>query len=213
VSQYVMSDATKRESVAALKKRIEGCLICAKTLPHDPRPVTSWRPSSRILIIGQAPGRVVHESGVPWQDASGRLLRTWLSVSEDQFYDDRLFALVPMGFCFPGKGKSGDMAPRPECAPAWHELIRDRLKNVQLTILIGRYAQDHYLGESKVGTLTENVQQFEQFLPDYLPLPHPSPRNRHWFVKNPWFEEKLIPELQLLVRRALDTRGSGQSAK
>jgi uracil-DNA glycosylase len=201
-----MSNPGNTESAAALKKRIEACTICAKALPHEPRPVTSWRTSSRILIIGQAPGRVVHESGIPWQDASGRLLRTWLSVSEEQFYDDRLFALVPMGFCFPGKGKSGDMAPRPECAPQWHNLIRRQLRNVQLTILIGRYAQDYYLADRSHTTLTENVRQFDSFLPDFLPLPHPSPRNRHWLSKNSWFEQEVIPVLQMRVRRALQSK-------
>lgn len=193
----------KRESTAQLKKRIGQCTLCAKALPHDPRPVTSWHPDSRILIIGQAPGRLVHESGVPWQDASGRLLRSWLSCSDDEFYDPKLFALMPMSFCFPGKGKTGDMAPRPECAPQWHQLIRDRLRNLQLTLLIGRYAQDHYLGECGKSTLTENVREFEKFLPEFLPMPHPSPRNRRWLSSNPWFEEQLVPELQKRISESL----------
>ena len=193
----------KRESIADLKRRVDGCEICEKALPHKPRPITSWRPSSRIVIIGQAPGRIVHDSGVPWQDASGRLLRTWLSVSEEQFYDDRLFALIPMGFCFPGKGRSADMAPRPECAPQWHDLIRSRLRNVQLTLLVGRYAQDYYLAGRKYETLTENVRNYDEFLPEFLPLPHPSPRNRPWLSKNPWFEDELLPNLQRRVAKAL----------
>ncbi len=192
-----------RVTASELKQQIAACTICAKALPHDPRPVTSWRACSRILIIGQAPGRAVHESGVPWQDASGRLLRSWLSVSEESFYNNRLFAFVPMGFCFPGKGKSGDLVPRPECAPQWHELILRHLRNVQLTILIGRHAQDRYLGDSACENLTENVRNFDRFLPDYFPLPHPSPRNRPWLSRNPWFEEQLLPQLRRRVSSAL----------
>ncbi len=192
-----------RETVVQLRARIAACTLCAKEMPHAPRPVTSWHSNSRVLVIGQAPGRKVHESGIPWQDASGRLLRQWLDVSGKEFYDPNLFALMPMGFCYPGKGKSGDMAPRPECAPQWHEVIRERLQRVELTLLIGRYAQRYYLGDRGKASLTENVQEYRKFLPQFLPLPHPSPRNRHWFRSNPWFEEALIPDLQKRVRKAL----------
>jgi uracil-DNA glycosylase len=190
-------------SVKELKQQIAACAICSEHLPHDPRPVTSWQPGSRILIIGQAPGRAVHASGVPWQDASGHLLRSWLSVSDEQFYDPEIFALMPMGFCFPGKGKSGDMAPRPECAPQWHALILEQLKKIELTILIGTYSQKYYLKETGRSNLTENVRAFREFLPKVLPLPHPSPRNRPWISANPWFENELLPELRQRVRKII----------
>jgi len=172
-------------------------------MPHEPRPVLSWHPDARVLLIGQAPGSKVHESGVAWQDASGRLLRSWLEVNEEQFYDPRLFGLVPMGFCYPGKGSSGDLAPRPECAPQWHDTLRKRMDNIELTLLVGRYAQEYYLGRRGYKTLTENVHNFAEFAPDYLPLPHPSPRNRPWLAANPWFETDLLPELRKRIRRVL----------
>ena len=191
------------DSAASLRAKIKACILCAKNLPHGPRPVTSWSVKSRILIIGQAPGRVVHESGVPRQDVSGRVLRNWLSVSDETFYDPEQFGLMPMGFCYPGKGKSGDLPPRPECAPLWHDEILDHLKQVKLTILIGKYAQNYYLGKKAHKTLTENVKAYKQFWPEILPLPHPSPRNRPWLFANPWFEKDLIPLLQKRVRTAL----------
>ncbi len=190
-------------AVAGLKEKISSCQICLADLPHQPRPITSWNPESRIVIIGQAPGRAVHESGVLWQDASGRLLRSWLGVTEREFYDPCRFALIPMGFCFPGKGKSGDLAPRSECAPHWHGSILGILKQVQLTLLIGCYSQEYYLSEQSLGTLTQNVANFQKFLPKFFPLPHPSPRNRPWLSKNPWFEKDLIPELRRRVADAL----------
>ena len=194
---------SKTDSAGRLRDRIKGCTVCSEFLSHGPRPVTSWSVGSKILIIGQAPGRVVHESGVPWQDVSGRVLRNWLSVSDEEFYDPDRFGLMPMGFCFPGKGKSGDLPPRPECAPLWHDEILSHLKQVKLTILIGKYAQDYYLGKNGYKTLTENVREYKQYWPQFLPLPHPSPRNRPWLFANPWFEKDLIPELQKRVRTAL----------
>lgn len=186
-----------------LKREIQACTICAEKLPHKPRPITAWNPSSKILIIGQAPGRIVHETGIPWQDASGRLLREWLGITEKEFYDPNLVALMPMGFCFPGKGPSGDMAPRPECAPHWHPKILSQLAEIKLTLLIGKYAQDFYLREKGYKTLTENVREYRQFLPSYVPLPHPSPRNRFWLSKNPWFENELIVDIRNLIRTSL----------
>ena len=160
--------------------------------------------AARVLIIGQAPGAKVHESGVPWQDASGRQLRGWLRMDETTFYDEKRVALMPMGFCYPGKGKSGDLPPRPECAPLWHERLRKRLKQVRLTLLIGQYSQAYYLGKNAGENLTETVRTFRQYLPEFLPMPHPSPRNRFWLTKNPWFASELLPVLQSAVTAALD---------
>ncbi|MEQ8904191.1 uracil-DNA glycosylase family protein [Ekhidna sp.] len=168
---------------------------------HDPRPVVSASAQSKILIIGQAPGRKVHESGVPWDDPSGNNLREWTGLSNEVFYDSKIVALVPMGFCYPGSGKSGDLPPRPECAPLWHEKLLAQCKSIQLTLLIGQYAQKYYLGKNAKKTLTETVRSFKDYLPNYMPLPHPSPRNRIWMKKNPWFEEDLIPELKTLIRK------------
>lgn len=186
-----------------LLARIRACTICAEKMTPDPRPVLSWHPDGKILLIGQAPGSKVYESGVAWQDASGKLLRTWLGVDDEQFYDPRLIALVPMGFCYPGKGKSGDLAPRPECALQWHEALRERMKKVELTLLIGRHAQDYYLAKNGYRTLTENVKNFTEFGPDYFPLPHPSPRNRPWLAANPWFKTEVLPALRHRISKAL----------
>jgi uracil-DNA glycosylase len=152
------------------------------------------------VIIGQAPGQKVQNSGIPWDDLSGNELRRWLGVTKEQFYDSKLFALIPMGFCYPGKGTSGDLPPRPECAPLWHHQLLDHMKNRQLTILIGQYAQKFYLGPKFSPTLTENVMNYKDYLPEYLPLVHPSPRNKIWQKKNPWFEDEVVPELREIVR-------------
>ena len=159
--------------------------------------------SARLLIIGQAPGARVHESGIPWNDASGKQLRSWLGIDEATFYDANKVALMPMGFCYPGKGKTGDLPPRPECAPLWHGKLLQQLPNIRLTLLIGQYAQRHYLGEASNENLTETVRSFRAHLPRYLPLPHPSPRNRFWLLKNPWFEKDLLPVLKDSVHKYL----------
>ena len=182
---------------------IRACTVCADRLPHPPRPVFSCHPKSRILIIGQAPGRRVHESGIPWLDASGRQLRLWLAVTEKEFYDQTNFAILPMGFCYPGTGLSGDLPPRPECAPLWHPPLLAELPEIRLTLLVGRYAVNHYLAGAAGKTLTESVRRYREFLPRYFPLPHPSPRNRHWLTANPWFEKELVPELREKVHACL----------
>ena len=184
---------------ARLQTEISNCRICADQLEHEPRPVVSVSKDSKILIIGQAPGTKVHASGIPWDDASGKNLRKWLSVTTDQFYDTNLFGIVPMGFCYPGKGKSGDLPPRPECAPKWHTELLKEMEKVELTLLIGLYAQNYYLGNDKRKTLTETVFNYKEYLPEYLPLVHPSPRNGIWMRKNPWFETEVIPILQSKV--------------
>lgn len=186
-----------------LLTEIRACTICKKHLPNKPRPIIQASVRSRILIIGQAPGQKVQNSGVPWDDASGNELRRWLGVSKEQFYDPEIFALMPMGFCYPGKGASGDLPPRPECAPKWHPLLLKYLKNVKLILLIGQYAQKEYLGSKAADSVTENVINYHSFLPKYLPLVHPSPRNKIWQKKNPWFEKELVPELQAIVSRLI----------
>lgn len=174
---------------------ITGCTICKKFLPFAPRPVFSVSAQSKILIIGQAPGQKVQNSGIPWDDKSGEELRRWLGVTKEEFYNTRLFALMPMGFCYPGKGISGDLPPRPECAPTWHLKLMKQMKQVELILLIGQYSQQYYLGEKLKSTLTETVKTFKEYLPEFLPLVHPSPRNRIWQTKNPWFEKEVVPYL------------------
>ncbi|TNJ47152.1 uracil-DNA glycosylase family protein [Tamlana fucoidanivorans] len=183
-----------------LLKNIKECTICQEHLPFGPRPVVSAHQDSKIVIIGQAPGTKVHASGIPWNDVSGKQLRKWLGVSGETFYNTSHFAIVPMGFCYPGKGKSGDLPPRPECAPQWHEPLFSVLKQVELVILVGMYVQQYYLGKAAKNTLTETVENYNAYLPKYFPLPHPSPRNRFWLTKNPWFELDVLPELRSRVK-------------
>ncbi|MBT8297298.1 MAG: uracil-DNA glycosylase family protein [Maribacter sp.] len=186
-----------------LLSEIRGCEVCKKELPLGPRPIIAAHPESKIVIIGQAPGTKVHTTGIPWDDPSGRQLRKWLGVTDAIFYDATKIALIPMGFCYPGKGKSGDLPPRTECAPLWHEPLLDTMPHLELVLLIGRYAQNYYLGKKAKNTLTETVASYETYLPRFLPLPHPSPRNRFWLKKNPWFRERVVPELQLRVTTIL----------
>ena len=185
-------------------KQIRACTICEQALPHGVRPIVQASPSARILIAGQAPGRKVHESGIPFDDPSGDQLRRWMGVSREQFYDDSLIAIAPMGFCYPGKGTSGDLPPRPECAPAWREALLAQLTNIELTLVIGRYAQVWHLGK-KAGSVTEVVAAWQDYWPKQLPLPHPSPRNRFWMKKNPWFEQQVVPALQGRVGEIVKT--------
>lgn len=187
-----------------LLQQIKDCHVCSAHLPHGVNPVVYASANSRILIIGQAPGKKVHESGIPWNDKSGDTLRQWLQVDKEDFYNPELFALVPMGFCYPGKGKSGDLPPRPECAPLWHSKLLHAMKSVQLTLLIGQYSQNFYLGDNAEATLTETVRNFRSYLPQYFPLPHPSPRNNIWQAKNKWFGNEVLPELQKRVGKILN---------
>ena len=182
---------------------IRACTVCKKFLPNKPRPVIQASINSKIIIIGQAPGQKVQDTGVPWDDASGNELRRWLGVDKEQFYDSKLFALVPMGFCYPGKGTSGDLPPRPECAPLWQEQVLTKMKKVKLIILIGQYSQKYYLGEALKTTLTDTVKNYRDYLPQYLPLVHPSPRNKIWQKKNPWFEAEVVPALQKITNNQI----------
>ena len=186
-----------------LLSEIRACRLCEKYLPHGSRPVVQASASSRLLIVGQAPGRRVHETGIPWNDPSGDRLRAWLGIPRELFYDERCIAIVPTGFCYPGKGKSGDLPPRPECAPAWHPHLLAAMPEVQLTLLIGRHAQEYYLRENGKATLTGTVAAYEDYLPSHFPLPHPSPRNQAWWKANPWFEREVLPALRRRVASLL----------
>ena len=188
-----------------LLEKIRKCDICQAHLPSGPRPILAGHPESKILIIGHAPGTKVHKTGIPWNDQSGIQLRKWMGVTDETFYDETKIAQMPMGFCYPGKGKSGDLPPRPECAPQWHDLLLEQMPNIQLTILIGQYSQKRYLGNTRERNLTETVRNFKNYAPEYFVLPHPSPRNRFWLAKNPWFEEEVIPEFQKQIRKHLKT--------
>lgn len=185
-----------------LLTKVRSCTIC-QNLPLGPKPLLQAGSRAKILIAGQAPGSKTHEKGRPFDDASGKRLRRWLGVTEDQFYDPDLFAIIPMGFCFPGTGKGGDLPPRSECAPQWHEPLLAALPNLKLTLILGQYALDWHLGDSKSKTLTDTVKRWEEFWPDHLPLPHPSPRNIRWFKTNPWFEKEVIPIMQRRVNSLL----------
>jgi len=179
-----------------LLTEIRQCKVCLPELKDGVNPVVTAHSKSKIAIIGQAPGRIVHRTSIPWNDKSGERLRQWLNVDETTFYDPKIFAIVPMGFCYPGKGKSGDLPPRKECAPLWHKRLFEQMEELEFILLIGSYAQNYYLKDKSKRTLTETVSCFEEYLPRYFPLPHPSPRNNIWLKKNPWFEENLIPILQ-----------------
>ncbi|APA90981.1 MULTISPECIES: uracil-DNA glycosylase family protein [Myroides] len=180
---------------------IKACKICEKELPLGANPVVLSSVQSKIIIIGQAPGLKVHLSGIPFKDKSGEQLRQWLGVTEEEFYDTANFSIIPMGFCYPGKGKNGDLPPKKICAPTWHAQLLDQLTSVKLILLIGKYAQDYYLKTND--SLTENVNNFHEYLPTYFPLPHPSPRNNIWKAKNRWFEQEVIPILQHQVKLIL----------
>lgn len=191
-------------ALSRLLGEIRDCQACAAHLPHPPRPVVQAGAGARLLIIGQAPGRKVHETGIPWNDQSGERLRQWLDIPADIFYDDQRVAIMPTAFCYPGKGKSGDLPPREECAPLWHPRLLQALPEVQLTLLIGRYAQEFVLKDNCKASLTDTVAAYREYLPRYMPLPHPSPRNQFWWTRNRWFEEDVLPVLRAHVRTALD---------
>ena len=190
-----------RDTLNPLLEQIRACRHCAASLPCGPRPVLQVHRSARLRIVGQAPGRKVHESGIPWNDVSGDRLRDWLGLTPERFYDAKRVAIVPMGFCYPGKAQSGDLPPRPECAALWHGKLNAQLQDVGLTLLVGRYAQTHYLGDRRRSTLSDTVRAWKEYLPlGHFPLPHPSPRNHAWFARNPWFAEHVLPAVRTAIR-------------
>ena len=187
--------------LAQLLEDIRACRYCADNLPCGPRPILQVAQPARLRIIGQAPGRKVHETGIPWDDPSGQRLRNWLGVPPEQFYDPAKVAIIPMGFCYPGKARSGDNPPRSECAPRWHDKLDAQLANIRLTVLVGRYAQAYYLAGRQKATLSDTVKAWQEYLPSgWLALPHPSPRNQPWLSRNQWFESELVPHVQAAVR-------------
>lgn len=189
--------------MTTLLNRIRRCEVCIDHLPLGPRPVIQVSALSKVIIIGQAPGRRVHETGIPWNDASGRKLREWMDLDEATFYDPAIFSILPMGFCYPGKRISGDLPPRPECAPLWHPEVFNYFKSTPLILLIGQYAQRYYLKKDYKNSLTETVRSYKEFFPEYFPLPHPSPRNQNWIKINPWFTAEVIPELRKKIMEIL----------
>ncbi len=189
-------------ALPGLLTEVRACTRCAQHLPLGPRPVVQLQASARLLVAGQAPGRKVHETGLPFNDASGDRLRDWLGISRATFYDARQVAIVPMGFCFPGTGKSGDLPPRPECAPAWRAPLLSHLQQLRLTQVIGRYALAYHLPDAGA-SLTEGVQSWRKHWPRVVPLPHPSGRNNLWLKRNPWFEQELLPLLRTRVAQVL----------
>ncbi len=189
--------------MSTLLEDIKQCKICAAHLPNEPKPIVRFSEKSKIIIIGQAPGLRAHLSGLDFDDPSGDKLRSWLGVDRETFYNTANFAVIPMGFCYPGKGKTGDLPPRPECRPQWHPRIMETLNKVELTILIGAYAQKAYLGERFQKNLTQTVLNYYKFLPSAFPIPHPSPTNRFWMAKNKWFSTEVLPVLQQRVAMIL----------
>ena len=175
---------------------IRACTLCASDLAAGPRPIVQFSPTSRLVIVGQAPGARVHASGIPWDDASGDRMREWTGLSKPEFYDPARVALVPMGFCFPGSRAGGDLPPRPECAPIWHDRVMALLPADRLTLLVGSYAQARYLGRDRRASLTETVRAFDAYGPTLFPLPHPSWRSSGWMQRNPWFEAEVLPTLR-----------------
>jgi len=191
------------ESLATLLRKVRACEVCAEFLPFPPKPILSADKTAQLMIVGQAPGRRVQETGIPWNDPSGDRLREWLNVPREIFYDEKRIAIIPIGFCYPGSRKGGDLPPRPECAPLWQPRLRAALPQVKLTLLIGRYSQAYYLGDRAQETLTETVRHYRDYSPEFLPLPHPSPRNQIWVRRNPWYEQEVLPLLRKRVAALL----------
>ena len=192
------------ESLNGLVTQVRACTICAPHLPDGVRPVVQANSKAKILIAGQAPGRRVHASGIPFDDPSGDRLRDWMGVTPKQFYNSELFAIVPMGFCYPGTGKSGDLPPRPECAATWRALLLRQLPGIETSLVIGKYAHEYHFGKNNL-TVTKLVENWQQYWPGQIPLPHPSPRNNIWLKKNPWFEAEVVPVMRAHITSLLKT--------
>ncbi|CAG4892341.1 uracil-DNA glycosylase family protein [Paraburkholderia gardini] len=197
-------------SLASLLTDVRACRVCSQYLPLGPRPIVRAGADARILIVGQAPGARVHESGIPWNDASGDRLRKWLGVDVATFMDESQFAIIPMGFCYPGRGNGGDKPPRRECAQLWLDSLLEKLPEIQLTLLIGQYSQRHFLGSDRKPSLTETVRAWREYAPAFIPLPHPSPRNQAWFQRHVWFESEVLPMLRERIDQ-LVTHGVSQN--
>ncbi len=185
-----------------LLKEVRACRACVDYPPFEPRPVLRASSTARLLIVGQAPGTRVHETGIPWNDPSGDRLRQWMDIEKEVFYDESRIAILPMAFCYPGKGKSGDLPPRPECAQLWRRRLLACLPNIELTLLVGRYAQQYHVPQAGK-SVTEVVQHWEALLPDFFPTPHPSPRNQLWLRRNAWFESEAVPALRQILKKLL----------
>ena len=201
-----LKNVARKVEYATLEKlltAVRGCRVCEAQLPLGPRPVLQVGESARILIVGQAPGVRVHTTGIPWDDPSGDRLRSWMGLGRDQFYDESQIAIIPMGYCYPGRGRGGDLPPRRECAALWLDHLLAKLPRIELTLLIGQYAQRHFLKTRRKGSLTKTVEAWREFAPEYLPLPHPSARNTPWFQRNAWFERDLLPALGTRIQSLL----------
>jgi uracil-DNA glycosylase len=195
----------KKESFRQLITHVRQCTACEGCLPLGPRPIIQVNNEAKLLIIGQAPGLKVHQTGIPWNDASGERLREWLGLSNETFYDEKVVAILPMGFCYPGKGERGDLPPRKECFNLWHDKLIARMPNIKLVLLFGSYAQNSYLKDTRKRSLTETVRAWEEYLPRYIPFPHPSPLNNIWLHKNSWFKKTMLPSIQKIIKSALST--------
>jgi len=200
------AEQVPKNELDRLMADIRACTICQDHLPLGPHPILQVAGSAKILIAGQAPGKKVHESGVPFDDQSGERLRSWLGLTSEQFYDSKKVAILPMGFCYPGAGVSGDAPPRPECAKEWREKVLNHLSKVGLVLVIGKYALDYHLADKQKENLTETVKTWREYWPNQVPMPHPSPRNNIWLRKNPWFEKEVIPSIQARVKDLIGDR-------
>jgi uracil-DNA glycosylase len=203
MSQQVAVPQTNYRTLDSLLKAVRGCRACEAHLPLGPRPVLRAGKTARILVVGQAPGVRVHTTGIPWGDPSGERLRAWMGVDTDVFYDESRIAIIPMGYCYPGRGNGGDMPPRRECASLWLDHLLAKLPQIELTLLIGQYAQRHFLASRRKPSLAETAKAWREYAPQYIPLPHPSPRNQPWFKRHVWFEEQLVPMLQSRIKTLL----------
>jgi len=193
----------KDHTLKSLLSAVRACRVCEAHLPLGPRPVLQAAATARILIVGQAPGAQVHRTGIPWNDPSGERLREWMGVSADEFYDASRIAIIPMGYCYPGRGNGGDLPPRRECAELWLDKLLTNLPSIELTLLIGQYAQRHFLGKRRKESLAKTMRAWAEYAPSYIPLPHPSPRNTPWLQRNPDFEQHLLPELRRRIKSLL----------
>lgn len=199
----VRSSPDSYPTLDALLRAVRACTACAAQLPLGPRPVLQAGTGARILVVGQAPGLRVHTTGIPWDDPSGVRLRAWMGIGPETFHDPQRVAIVPMGYCYPGRGRGGDLPPRRECAELWLDALLAKLPHIEMTLLIGQYAQRHYLGRRRKASLTATVEAWRDYAPRFLPLPHPSPRNTPWFQRHPWFERDLVPALRERVAKLL----------